>query len=309
MNTPRIMLAVLVALVPGLAAMVASFGVGVLWNLTILSISCLGIEVISLRLKQLSWQNIYLHIQDCSALLTAWLITICLPPNIPISSLIIASLASIGLAKHAYGGLGRNIFNPAMVGYAVLLVSFPQILAQWPAIPGEVDGLSGATLLTEFRYRIGITVEEFDVKFAVALAQQEIIALCFALGGLGLIVKQIIAWRIPVAMFGGVCICALFGYDQGSSSSAGGAIFHTLSGGFVAAAFFIATDPVTHPRRAKQQLIFGAMIGTLIYIIRSFGSFPDGIAFAVLLANCCTPLLNRVATHARLRTIDEVRDD
>lgn len=298
MTTPRIMLTVLAALLPGTAALVYVFGLGVIWNIAILCLACVVCELVALTLKGLTWRASYTHIQDHSALLTAWLIGICLPPFVPAAHLFIAAAASIGLAKHAYGGLGRNIFNPAMVGYAVILVSFPQSLAQWPSLGVNIDALSGATLLSDFRYRTGLTVAEFDLRYAAALAQQKLIALGFAIGGIALLYKKLIAWRIPAGMLGALCLCALFGYDQGSSTSWGGALFHAMAGGFVAAAFFVATDPVTHPHQNNQQLVFGALIGTLIYVIRATGSFPDGIAFAVLLANCCTPLLNRLATNA-----------
>ena len=302
-KTPTVMAWVLVALLPGLAGMTFYFGLGVLWNLFWLSALCLATEVlvVALRTGSLSpalfrapLQN---NLGDGTTLLAAWLIAICLPPYISIQILAVAALASIGLAKHAYGGLGNNIFNPAMVGYAVILLSFPQALAAWPALGDTknlvADALSGATYLSEFRYRDAMTVDEFLLNNPQVMHQQ-IIAGLFLLGGLGLIYLRIISWRIPLALLITVGLLASVTYDQGSTQSMGSAWFHWATGGTMAAAFFVATDPVTHPSRHSHQIIFAVSIGILLFVIRTQGNLPDGIAFAVLLANCATPLLNRI---------------
>jgi electron transport complex protein RnfD len=299
MKTGQIMLWVMGALIPGLAAMTYILGLGVLWNLAILSLVCVLCEGIIAKARGKSLTDVYHQLQDCSALLTAWLIAICLPPYCQIGILCLAAVSAIGLAKQAYGGLGKNLFNPAMVGYAVILVSFPQALANWPDLADSTtDALSGATLLTEFRYRQGLTTEEFFIAFGNAVNDQKLITLSFLAGGLVLSYRRLLAWRIPAAMFAAVLLASLFGYDAGSSASLGSAWFHWTTGGFVAAAFFIATDPVTHPRMHRQQIIFGATVGVLIYLIRGYGGYPDGIAFAILFANCLTPLLNRMGMKA-----------
>ncbi len=297
---------VLVALLPGLGAMTYVWGIGIVYNVALLSIICLATEAAAVFAKQAlgnapgentvkKWSG---HLFDGSTLVTAWLIAICLPPFTNFGILSLAGLAAIALAKHAYGGLGRNIFNPAMVGYAVILVSFPSHLALWPASSdGGIDHLTGATILSDFRYRVGITTTEFTSLFAPNLQDQRLIAYSFLAGGLFLLVKKLLAWRIPVSMLAGVGFAALFGYDQGSSMSSGSAVFHWTSGGFIAAAFFVATDPVTHPRGARPQIIFGFTVGLMTYLIRAYGTFPDGIAFAILFANCLTPLMNRMATR------------
>ena len=306
MRTPHVMTWVLVALLPGLGAMTYVWGIGIVYNVALLSIICLATEAAAVFAKQAlgnapgentvkKWSG---HLFDGSTLVKAWLIAICLPPFTNFGILSLAGLAAIGLAKHAYGGLGRNIFNPAMVGYAVILVSFPSHLALWPASSdGGIDHLTGATILSDFRYRVGITTTEFTSLFAPNLQDQRLIAYSFLAGGLFLLVKKLLAWRIPVSMLAGVGFAALFGYDQGSSMSSGSAVFHWTSGGFIAAAFFVATDPVTHPRGARPQIIFGFTVGLMTYLIRAYGTFPDGIAFAILFANCLTPLMNRMATR------------
>ena len=302
-KTPNVMAWVLVALLPGLAGMTFYFGLGVLWNLFWLSALCLATEVLVVALRTGSLSPALLraplqnNLGDGTTLLAAWLIAICLPPYVSIQILAVAALASIGLAKHAYGGLGNNIFNPAMVGYAVILLSFPQALAAWPALGGAEnlasDALSGATYLSEFRYRDAMTVDEFLLNNPQVMHQQ-IIAGLFLLGGLGLIYLRIISWRIPLALMITVGLLASVTYDQGSTQSMGSAWFHWTTGGTMAAAFFVATDPVTHPSRHSHQIIFAVSIGILLFVIRTQGNLPDGIAFAVLLANCATPLLNRI---------------
>ena len=302
-KTPNVMASVLVALLPGLAGMTFYFGLGVVWNLFWLSAFCLATEVLVVALKSGSLAPAILraplhnNLGDGTTLLAAWLIAICLPPYVSIQILAVAALASIGLAKHAYGGLGNNIFNPAMVGYAVILLSFPQALAAWPALEGAenlaADALSGATYLSEFRYRDAMTVDEFLLNNPQAMHQQ-IIAGLFLLGGLGLIYLRIISWRIPLALLITVGLLASVTYDQGSTQSMGSAWFHWTTGGTIAAAFFVATDPVTHPSRHSHQVIFAVSVGILLFVIRTQGNLPDGIAFAVLLANCATPLLNRI---------------
>ena len=311
-KTPNVMAWVLVALLPGLAGMTFYLGLGVVWNLFWLSAFCLATEVLVVALKNGSLATANLraplhnNLGDGTTLLAAWLIAICLPPYVSIQILAVAALASIGLAKHAYGGLGNNIFNPAMVGYAVILLSFPQALAAWPALEGVenlgADTLSGATYLSEFRYRDAMTVDEFLLNSPQVLHQQ-IIAGLFLLGGLGLIYLRIISWRIPLALLITVGLLASVTYDQGSTQSMGSAWFHWTTGGTIAAAFFVATDPVTHPSRHSHQGIFAVSIGILLFVIRTQGNLPDGIAFAILLANCATPLLNRIHRQRESRHV------
>ena len=302
-KTPNIMAWVLLALMPGIAGMTYYFGVGILWNVFWLSAFSLATEVfvVVIRTGTLAPSALQApmlnNIGDGSTFLAAWLIAICLPPFVEVDILTIAAVTAIGLAKHAYGGLGNNIFNPAMVGYAVILLSFPQALAAWPALGGvenlAADTLSGATYLSEFRYRDAMTVDEFLLNNPQVMHQQ-IIAGLFLLGGLSLIYLRIISWRIPLALLLTVGLLASVTYDQGSTQSMGSAWFHWTTGGTIAAAFFVATDPVTHPSRPSHQIIFAISIGILLFVIRTQGNLPDGIAFAVLLANCATPLLNRI---------------
>ena len=299
-STPARMVAVSAAMLPGIAAMTWVWGPGVLVNVGLLLLFSAGVEVVCLAARHgRHWRVLRPHMTDASVVVTALTLAICLPPHVSPWLLLLASAASVGLAKHAYGGLGRNIFNPAMVGFAVLLVSFPQALDHWPAVSQKVDALSGATQLSEFRYRTGITTAEFESTLQAALNAQARVAAAFCLGGLVLIYFRIIHWRIPMSMLGGLGLAAIVGYDQGSSESLGSWWFHATSGGFVAAAFFVATDPVTHPRHPRDQVIFGLSIGIAAYLMRAYSAYPDGIAFAVLLANAFAPLLNHRRTQAQ----------
>ena len=196
--------------------------------------------------------------------------------------LCVAALAAIGLAKHAYGGLGQNIFNPAMVGYAVVLLSFPLALATWPTI--TTDGLTGATLLSEFRYRGGITADEFFLN-RVTSNPNLLSASLFGLGGLWLIHQGIMHWRIPLTVLVTVGVLASVFHDQGSSASLGSAWFHWTTGGTMAAAFFVATDPVTHPARPGHQIVFAILIGCLLFLIRTKATCPTASP-----SPCCWPI-------------------
>ena len=291
--TGNIMYRVSFALLPGALAMAWQYGAGVIWNLVWLVALCAFVEIVcsSLRHGIVKARRQRFELDDGTTVLAALLIGICLPPSVSPAILCVAALAAIGLAKHAYGGLGQNIFNPAMVGYAVILLSFPLALATWPTV--ATDGFTGATLLSEFRYRGGITADEFFLNRAPGNPNL-LSAGLFGLGGLWLIQQGIMHWRIPLTVLATVGLLASAFHDQGSSASLGSAWFHWTTGGTVAAAFFVATDPVTHPARPSHQIAFAILIGCLLFLIRTQGNLPDGIAFAVLLANCTTPLFNRL---------------
>ena len=291
-RTGSVMNAVTLAMLPGVFAMAAQHGIGVIWNLIWLAILCCAVEVActSVRYGFTSARQRQFDLSDGTTVLAAVIMTLCLPPLVSPAILAVAALGAIGLAKHAYGGLGQNIFNPAMVGYAVVLLSFPLALASWPA---ATDGLTGATLLSEFRYRGNITAAEFSAGH-LGGNPNLITAGLFALGGAWLIHQGVMHWRIPVTVLLTVGALALIFHDGGSSASLGSPWFHWTTGGTMAAAFFVATDPVTHPARPQHQILFAMLIGALLFLIRTQGNLPDGIAFAVLLANCTTPLFNRI---------------
>jgi len=235
---------------------------------------------------------------DSAALVTALILAAALPPG-AIGAVAFATVVALGLGKHAYGGLGNNIFNPAMVGYAAVLVSFPAALSHWP-VPADaigVDGWTGATVLTTFKYRGASTVDgiwtEANGFGSVAGIGYEWVGLAFLLGGLVLFGLRLAAWRPALGMVLGLGLLSLAGYDSGSSASLGSPAYHLSSGGTWLAICFVVTDPVTHPSSHRGQWLFGVLVGVLTYLIRGWGNYPDGLAFAVLLGNALTPFLDR----------------
>jgi len=281
LSTREVMLWVLGALAPGFLLAVHFYGERYLLNLLGAAALALLIEAMVLRLQGRAVQP---ALRDGSALVTATLLVLALPPDVPWHVIAIAVLA----------GLGNNPFNPAVVGYAVVLLSFPAALAEWPA---ATDGLSGATALTAFKYREGLTVADvWQAQYGFGTLggyPAEWLNAAFLGGGLLLAWRRLVAWRIPAALLGTLGLLGALGYDQGSSSSLGSPFFHWFSGATMLGAWFFATDPVTHPASARGQILFGCLIGAIAWAIRSFGSYPDGLAFGILLANGVSAWLDR----------------
>lgn len=285
-DTPGVMRWVLLALIPGVLCMLPWLGIALLWQLALAAVFGLAIEAVCLYLRG---QALVRHLLDGSALVTSLLVAVCLPPGTPWYVLLIALGAGLGLAKHAYGGLGNNVLNPAMAGYAIALVAFPGELSIW-----IVDGLTSATPLEVFRYRGGDTVADvWPQAFGVLGGRGwEWMNVGFLVGGVFLLLRGIVNWRAPVAFLASLVLCAALGYDSGSSQSLGSPLMHLFTGGTMLCAWFIVTDPVTAPVSRHGQIVFGAIVGLLVFLIRSFGAYPDGIAFAVLLANISAPLID-----------------
>lgn len=322
-TTGQVMRLVAYATVPGIAALFYFFGYGVLINLVLCSVSALLAEALILILRRKSlWQ-----LTDSSALLTAILLALALPPTAPWWLLVIGSVFAILVAKQLYGGIGQNLFNPAMAAYVLLLISFPVQMTNWlPArslaehVPSfqdslsltmtgyttdgfaahqlslGVDGLSQATPLDTLKTDLkqGKTVSESMEKplfSALGGLGWNWVNGAFLLGGLFLLWRGVIGWQIPAGVLGGLFACAFVGFVIHPDSN-GSPLFHVFSGAAMFGAFFIATDPVTAATSPKGRLIFGLLIGVLTYFIRAFGGYPDAIAFAVLLANMAAPLLD-----------------
>ena len=298
----RIMLTAALALVPGLVLLALLIDpVGVILNVVTASLVALGTDRLCLRLRQpVTSSNLLsaqLTVSDASALVTALILAAALPPG-AIGPVALATGTALALGKHAYGGLGNNVFNPAMVGYAVVLISLPVSTANWPvAASVTTDALTGATVLTAFKYRGAATVDGIWTEAAgfgsFAGVGYEWAALAFGLGGAFLIYRRVAAWRPVAGMLTALVLAALAGYDNGSSASLGPPLYHLFAGGALLAAGFVITDPVTHPASHRAQWLFGLTVGFLVYAIRAWGNYPDGIAFAILLANALTPYLDR----------------
>ncbi len=294
MNTSNLMYQVQIALLPGFLVTTYYFGPGVVVNVASAMLFALLSEIIALKLRGVSLATA----RDGSALLTGALIGLALPPYLPVWMVLVACIFAIIFAKHFYGGLGQNLFNPAMVGYAVLIISFPLAMSSWPALPistSLLDGFSGATPLDEFKFRGALTVEEYWQKFGNSnWTAWFVINVGFLIGGLYLLYIKACTWMAPTAMLATLALLSLLFFDGGSSDSLGSPLFHLFSGATMMGAFFVVTDPVTSPDSIWGQALFGIGVGLLTFIIRSAGAYPEGIAFAILLMNGCSPLIDYI---------------
>lgn len=316
-----IMLTVVLALAPGTAWGVFIFGWPALFIFAVTVVSAVAFEAACLAL---AGKRVGATLLDGSALLTGWLIALTLPPWVPWWIGVVGAFIGIVLGKQVYGGLGQNLFNPAMLARVALLVSFPVEMTVWasPAPPfsssapgllesfaitfgslAPPDGSTGATMLgwvkTEFSQGrlLNESLDSGDYGFFKSFlgwtggSLGETSAVLFLLGGGWLLKKQIITWHIPFAMLGTVFLLAsVFTLVNGERYP--GPLFHLTSGALMLGAFFIATDYVTSPNSPTGQLIFGAGCGLLVYVIRTWGSYPEGVAFAVLLMNSLTPVID-----------------
>jgi len=241
------------------------------------------------------------------------LLAAALPPLAPWWLPVIATSVAIGIGKQAFGGVGRNLFNPAMVGYAFVLLSFPLQMNHWPGpAPGlldslqqvfigsdQIDAWARPTLLDGLRHNRSLTIDELFASHpgfgSIGGRGSEWVNLAFLLGGLFLLQRKVISWHAPVGLLAGLFLFSLLGWNGSGSDSNGSPLLHLFSGSTMMAAFFIATEPVTAPRQEWAKLGFGLGAGLLIYLIRTWGSYPDGTAFAILLMNLTAPSLERLA--------------
>jgi electron transport complex protein RnfD len=307
--TAHLMRWVIVATLPGIGAMTFYFGLGIVSNVLLAALFALAAEALVLKFRR---RPLPPALMDSSALLTGVLLGASLPPASPWWLIGTGVIAAVVVAKQLYGGLGHNPFNPAMVGYALLLVSFPTYMTLWsppqPLIPenlwGQISGtlpgsaldaLSGATPLDAFKHKgEAVLASEFWADRPLpegTLNAWRNVALAWLAGGLLLIGKRIISWHIPVSMLVSMTVLATLFYASDPSHYAS-PFFHLVTGATLFGAFFIATDPVSAATSRRGKLIFGAGIGVLVMVIRTFGGYPDAVAFAVLLMNLCVPLLD-----------------
>jgi electron transport complex protein RnfD len=293
------------------------FGPAILISLSLASITALATEAAMLKLRN---RPIKPFLSDNSALLTAWLLALSIPPLAPWWLIVVGTAFAISISKHLYGGLGNNPFNPAMVGYAVLIISFPVYMTHWltPNALGHVelsmtdqlsyifngvlpagltlDAVTMATPLDTLKTQLHLNLSPEQIRSMPIFGYfagkgSEIVAIGFALGGIYLLFARIITWYLPVAFLASLFATAGIFYLADPAHFVA-PLFHWFSGASMLAAFFIITDPVTSPTTIKGKFIFAAGIGVLTYLIRVFGGFPDGVAFATLLLNICVPLID-----------------
>ena len=302
-TTAKLMRDVLIALLPVTAVSIWFYGLSAIKLVVVGVLSCILVEYLIEKFLLKS----KITICDCSAAVTGLLLALNLPAAAPWWVIVIGSIVAIGIAKMTFGGLGQNLFNPALVGRVFLLVSFPAIMASWTAPApwgGEVDAFTGATPLGLIKEGLmsGKTVQEIiaanpnlstgQLLFARAGGSAgEISVVALLLGFAWLLIRKVIKPTIPVtilvtvALFSGIlwlCNPAQF-IDP---------IFNLCTGGVMLGAIFMATDYVTSPMSTKGMIIFGVGIGILTVLIRQFGSYPEGVSFAILIMNATVPLIN-----------------
>jgi len=309
----RVMGLVGLALVPGIAVYTALIGPAILIQLAIASLAALAFETLMLRLQN---KPVSPFLKDGSALVTAWLIALTFPPLSPWWLTVTGVFLAIVVAKQLYGGLGQNPFNPAMIAFATCIVAFPALMSQWPAqglalgfgqqldvilgLSPRLDALTAATPLDALK--TALKMDRVDASIQDLLSNQNLygtfagrgwewITAAYLLGGLFLLGKRIITWHVPAAFIIGMAAVSTLCWSIDPARFAD-PLFHLFSGGAMLGAFFIATDPVSGCTTPRGKLIFGCGAGILAYLIRVFGAFPDGIAFAVLIMNLCAPIID-----------------
>ena len=314
----QIMVRVALALLPGIAVCAWFFGPGVIINIVFAIAVALSGEALMLKLRD---RPLAPFLGDGSAVITAVLLAVSLPPLSPWWLTLIGTLFAIIIGKQLFGGLGYNPFNPAMLGYVMLLISFPREMTLWSPplslaehplgwadtfgviftgqLPGGLsfDAVSMATPLDTIKTQLKLdrSVEQIvntgSVFGSFGGKGWEWINIAFLAGGVWMVYKRIISWHIPTAMLATLVVMALIFYAVNPVVYSS-PLFHLFSGAAMLGAFFIATDPVTASTTPRGRLLYGAGIGALTYIIRTWGGYPDGVAFAVLLMNIAAPTID-----------------
>jgi len=325
----QIMLEVILALIPGTLAMIWYFGWGILINLVLAGLFAVLTEAVALKLRR---RPALPALRDLSALVTALLFALAVPPTLPWWLTLLGMVFAIGVAKQLYGGLGYNPFNPAMAGYVFLLVSYPLVMTSWlspymlaehslgfvdsvrliftgtPPAGLTWDAITMATPLDQMRTQLDQNLMIEEIRASPLWGDfggrgWEWVGNWFLLGGIFLLWRRVISWHIPVSMLLSLLVTAGFFWTLDPQTHPFPA-FHLFSGGAILGAFFIATDPVSACTTPKGQLIFGATIGVLVFVIRTWGGYPDAVAFCVLLMNIAAPTIDyytqpRVLGHDR----------
>lgn len=302
-STKKIMYSVVIAMLPMFLVSIYFFGLNALRVVAISVASCLLIEWL-IQKYMIKGPN---TISDGSALVTGMLLAFNVPANIPWWMLVIGAAVSIGIAKMSFGGLGKNPFNPALVGRVFMLISFPVAMTTWP-VPHPVfsntvlDAVTGPTPLGILKEGLaqGLTVEEItkNIDYIDLLignrggSLAEMCAIAILIGGLFLIIRKVIDWQTPVIIIATVAIiagiCWLINPAQYVNP-----LYHILSGGLLLGAFFMATDMVTTPMTMGGKIVFSIGVGALTIIIRLWGAYPEGMSFAILIMNAFVPLINK----------------
>ena len=296
LSTSNLMLQVIYGLTLGVALQFYFFGWGVIYQIALAILTGIVAEILFLKIRKKSIDVV----KDNSAALTAILLAISIPSIAPWWVVVLGTSFAIIFGKQLYGGLGSNPLNPAMLGYAFLLISFPLEMTRWASSflsfeeglnvifsSIHIDALSSATRLEEAKFAL----IEGEVFNPIQIDQTVWINLGFLVGGVYLFFKKVITWQIPMSFLVGIVVMSVL-LMLIDSDHAMGPVFHLFHGATMLGAFFILTDPVSSSTTPRGRLIFGFLIGILVIIIRTYGSYPDGVAFAVLLLNIAVPLID-----------------
>ena len=302
------MYGVLIALVPTFIFSIVFFGLGaILVTLTSVA-ACLVFEYVIQKYLMKQRPTIW----DGSAIITGVLLAFNLPSSLPLWIVVIGALVAIGIGKMSFGGLGNNIFNPALVGRVFLLISFPVQMTTWPVPNGfaTADAVTGATPLALVKeavkngQAVGDTLSSVGITTGnlilgnIGGSLGEVAAIGLLLGFAYMLIRKIISWHIPVAIFATVIVFSGI-LNLADPAQFAGPVFHLFTGGLMLGAIFMATDYVTSPMTHKGMLIYGVGIGLLTVIIRVLGAYPEGMSFAILIMNGFTPLINRYCKPRR----------
>lgn len=292
----KIMWTVNLTLLPAVIFAVYHFGMPALQTLLAGSLSAVIFEAGTQKILKKK-----ITVTDGSAFLCGLLLAMCLPPAVPLFVPIVGSFIAIVVAKHSMGGLGYNIFNPAHIGRAALMVSWPVLMTTWTSITTKIDTTTSATPLNILKLQgyealINTFGSQSELYKSLFLGLRngcigETSVILLVLGGLFLIYKHYIDWVVPVTMIATVGVLTWIFGPHGLMS--GDPIFHMMAGGLIIGAFFMATDMVTTPITRKGKLIFAAGAGALTVLIRLVGGYPEGVCYSILLMNCVTPLIDR----------------
>lgn len=291
-SVSRNMLDVIIALIPAYLVALYFFGLGALIVSVTAVLSCVMFEYLIQRFLLKGETTV----GDCSAILTGLLLSFNLPSNLPVWMIIIGSLVAIGIGKMSFGGLGNNPFNPALVGRVFLLISFPVQMTTWPRPIAwnmqYLDAETAATPLAMIKGHFGQLPETMDLLIGnMGGSLGEVSAIALLIGLAYMLIRKVITWHIPVSILATVLAFTGILYLVNPETYAS-PLVHLLTGGLLLGAIFMATDYVTSPMSKLGMIIYGIGIGVITVVIRTFGAYPEGVSFAILIMNAFTPLIN-----------------
>lgn len=284
-TTRNMMLDVVAALSPVMAVALFQHGYAALFRLLLSAAACVAVEAACDKARGRA-----LRLSDGSAALTGLLLALSLPPTAPVYMILLGALTAIGLGKAVFGGLGQNLFNPAMVGRAFVSVAFPAAVS---GAAYQTDAYTGATPLTAFKVSAELTPLANLFQGSVAGSLGEVSAIACLLGGGFLLLRRSAAWQIPTALLGTVLLLGILRHAAAGTAPGWNALNDLSAGALLFGAFFIATDPVSSPLSHHGRICFGIGVGFITWFIRTFSGYPEGMMFAILLMNAATPLLNQ----------------